>query len=318
MQRRQFLVQSALFTAVSTMGFRAAPVAAADGSVAGIAAAQSFKIGEATVTALSDGFLPITADTLVGITPEEFKTLLAAAYIEGDAHPTGVNAYLIETGGTRVLVDTGTGTVFGPGLGHLPTNMAALGIDPASIDTIVATHLHPDHIGGIAGVASNPFVNASLVASQDDIAFWSSSEIKAQAPEQFRSFFDMAVGATSAFGDKVRAVTGEADLGNGLTAVPLPGHTPGHMGVMLESGGDSLLIWGDVIHVPPVQFTRPEVTIGFDTDQDMARKTRQSVLDQAATDKLRVAGMHIGFPGMGYVERAAQGYRFVPQPYPYG
>ena len=113
-------------------------------------------------------------------------------------------------------------------------------------------------------------------------------------------------------------VQGEADLGHGMTAVPLPGHTAGHMGVMLESGGDALLIWGDIVHVPPVQFARPDVTIGFDFDADMARATRQSILDRAATDRLRVAGMHIGFPGTGYVERAAQGYHFVSAPYPYG
>ena len=142
--------------------------------------------------------------------------------------------------------------------------------------------------------------------------------MKGQAPEEVRQFFDLAMAAVGAFGDRVEGFEGEASLGAGMTAMPLPGHTPGHSGVMLESDGDALLMWGDIVHVPPVQFARPDVTIGFDVDQDTARATRMKVLDMAATDRLRVAGMHISFPGIGYVEKAGDGYRFVPSSYQYG
>ncbi|MDJ0827945.1 MAG: MBL fold metallo-hydrolase [Rhodobacter sp.] len=317
MKRRDFMTTAALAGIGVAAGVRVAPVLAQDGTM-GVAAAQRFSIGEAVVTAFSDGFLPIGADALIGVTAEEFRTLLQAAYIDAEAHPTGVNAYLVETGDSTVLVDAGTGAVFGPGLGHLAANMAALGVDPGAIDTLVATHLHPDHIGGVVTEAGNPFANATLKVSDTDLGFWTSEDVKAQAPEEVRQFFDLAMAAVAAFGDRVEGFTGAAALGPGLSAMPLPGHTPGHSGVMLESGGDALLIWGDIVHVPPVQFARPEVTIGFDVDQDMARATRAKVLDMAATDRLRVAGMHIGFPGLGHLEKAGSGYRFVPSLWQYG
>ena len=142
MDRRSFMTTSLLAAAGALTGLRIAPVAAQSGSP-GIAVAQSFPVGSATVTAFSDGFLPITAEALQGITPEDFQNLLRAAYIDGDGHPTGVNAYLIELGEERILVDTGTGQLMGPGLGQLGANMAAFGVDPASIGRIIATHLHP-------------------------------------------------------------------------------------------------------------------------------------------------------------------------------
>lgn len=112
--------------------------------------------------------------------------------------------------------------------------------------------------------------------------------------------------------------TGETDLGAGLAAMPLPGHTPGHSGFMLSSGDDTLLFFGDIVHVGPVQFPRPEVTIGFDVDAEMAAATRARVFDMASADRLRIAGAHVSFPGVGYVEAASEGFRFVPQSWQYG
>ena len=317
MNRRDLFALGAAAAAL-VPGLRIAPAQAAGHAATGIVAARDIKVGEATVTAFSDGFLPIGPDNLTGIDAEGFAARMAQAYLSGEAHLTGVNAYLVDNGGARVLIDAGTGTAFGPTLGHLGANMAALGIDPASIDTLCATHLHPDHIGGVLTEDGNPFSQATLRVAKADLDFWTSEEIKLQAPEAVRGFFDMAVGAVAAFEGRVDAFEGAADMGAGLTAMPLPGHTPGHSGYLLASGNDSLLLWGDIVHVGPVQFAQPEVTIGFDTDQPQAAATRARVLDMAATDRLRVAGAHISFPGTGYVEKAAEGYRFVAQTWQYG
>ena len=318
MKRRDFLTTATVGGAGAILGLRAMPVLAQGSGALGIATAQVFKVGDVSVTALSDGFLPITPEALIGVTPEEFATLLAEAYIPGDAHPTGVNAYLIDDGTHSYLVDVGTGTAMGPGLGQLGANMAALGIEPAGINAVIATHLHPDHIGGVLTEEGNPFTQARLIVAQGDLDFWTDADIKAGAPEDFQPFFDMAVAAVDGFGEQLEVVSGEASIAPGLTAMPLPGHTPGHMGVMLESAGQSLLIWGDIVHVPPVQWAMPDVTIAFDVDQDQARATRKSVMDMAATDQIQIAGMHIGFPGMGYLEKAGEGYHFTPSPFQYG
>lgn len=317
MNRRAFLSSSLLATLGAASGLRVAPALAQSGTP-GLAVAQSFPVGAATVTAFSDGFLPITADALAGITPEDFKALLQAAYIDGDSNPTGVNAYMIELGDQRIMVDTGTGSLMGPGLGQLGANMAAFGVDPASITRVIATHLHPDHIGGVLVPDGNPFAQAGLVVSQPEIDFWQSDDMMNGAPEQFRPFFQQARDAVTAFGERVEVVTADADLGQGLSLVPLPGHTMGHSGVRLESEGQSLLIWGDIVHVAPVQFARPEVTIMFDAVPEMAAASRAKVMAEVAEDRTMVAGMHLSFPGYGHVEAATEGYRFVPAAYPYG
>ncbi len=214
-------------------------------------------------------------------------------------------------------IDTRSGSVFGPTLGHFGAALTASGIDSSAVSRVVATHLHPDHVGGILADGGNAFTNAELVTATAtataDHGFWTNADVKAQAPADLHSFFDHATASVNAFADRLRLVDGTADIASGLTAVPLPGHTPGHMGVMLESAGASLLIWGDVIHAAPLQMPRPEVAVAFDVDPDMAVATRLRLLDEVARDGQQVAGMHLPFPGIGYVERAGSEYRFVPR-----
>ncbi|MEO0378830.1 MAG: MBL fold metallo-hydrolase [Pseudomonadota bacterium] len=315
MKRREFLSTSAL-APVAIMG--ASLPAHADGHAAPLPVVQTHMVGSAKVTAISDGFLPIGPEALQGVDAETYAARLSDAHITAAQHLTGVNAYLIETGESLVLVDAGTGAVMGPTLGALGASLAAIGVDPASITHLVATHLHPDHVGGVLVDGQNVFTGAELIVSGDDVAFWTNADIKAGAPEAFQPFFELAAGVVQSFGDRIREVSGEADLGSGLTAMPMPGHTPGHMGVMLESDGAQLLLWGDILHVPPVQLADPSVTIAFDADADAARATRASVMDMVATDGLAVAGAHISFPGIGYLEKAGSGYHWTPAPYPYG
>lgn len=311
MDRRTFIKTSAAALAATT-GLRVSQVGAQS-----LSGAQSFTIGAVKVTALSDGFLPIGPEALSGVTPEEFASDLAAAFMAGPAHQTGVNAFLVESGDQKILVDAGTGAAFGPTLGHLGDSMAALGIDPASVTNVFATHLHPDHIGGLAGEGGAPFANAGLMVHQADMDFWTNDDIRGQAPEAMQGFFDMAKGVLSAAGDRVTVIADGTSVGGGLTAMHLPGHTPGHSGMMIDSDGAQLLIAGDILHVPPVQFARPEVTIGFDVDQDTARATRMKTLDMAAMDGLMIAGSHIGFPGLGHVEKSGSGYSFTPATWQY-
>ncbi|NRB35078.1 MAG: MBL fold metallo-hydrolase [Rhodobacteraceae bacterium] len=312
MDRREFL-KSASAALAATTGLQVVQLNAQS-----LSGAQSFTIGDIKITALLDGFLPIEASAMFGITPEEFAAQLQTAFLSGPAHPTGVNAFLIETGDRRVLVDAGTGAAFGPTLGQLSESLSAHGIDPASIDTVFATHLHPDHIGGILTEAGNPFSEAGLMVHPADIDFWNNDEFKAAAPAEFQGFFDMARGAVAAFGDKVQSVEDGAEIAPGLTLMHLPGHTMGHSGLMLESNGAQLLIAGDVVHVPPVQFAMPAVTIGFDTDQDMARQTRMRVFDMVSSDAVPIAGAHIGFPGLGHLVAEGDGYRFEPMLWQFG
>ena len=316
MNRREMMQTSAL--AAVGAGLAPALPAFAAAHAAALPVAQRFTIGDLTVTALSDGYLPIEPGVMNGIEADEFNEFAAQAYRAPGPVATGVNAFLVDDGSELTLVDAGTGSIMGPTLGQLFAQLEAVGVAPDAVTRVIATHLHPDHIGGVVSGGTNPFTNAALVVAQAEVDFWTNADIKAGAPEEVQGFFDLAGGAVTAFGDRLTTVEDNADLGGGMTAMLMPGHTPGHMGVMLDSSDTQLLIWGDIVHVGPVQFARPEVTIAFDTDAEMAAATRARVFDMAATDRVMVAGAHISFPGFGYVERAGEAFAWVPAPFQYG
>ena len=156
------------------------------------------------------------------------------------------------------------------------------------------------------------FENAEFVTPQDDRAYWSDGSIRSSAPDQVKPFFDLADSALKAYGDRLREISGETEVAPGITSVPLPGHTPGHSGYRLASGNETMLIWGDIVHAAPAQLPNPDVTLGFDVDQAQAAKTRKALLEQVVADRTLVAGAHLPFPGVGHIEKAQKGYRFVP------
>ena len=310
MHRRDFL------KAPAALALTAAPMGAFAQATQFLAVRRQ-SLGSMTVTALSDGFLPLGHDVLSGIDQTDFDALVTAARLD-PTNPVGaVNAYLVEDADRVILIDAGTGAIFGATLGHLLSNLAIAGYEPEAVTHVIATHLHPDHVGGAVTDAGALFPNAELIVPTADHTFFTNPDIRAAAPEEVRGFFDIAVSAVEAYGDRLTLIDGAQSIAPGITAMPLPGHTPGHTGYMLESDGQALLIWGDLVHVPAVQFARPEVTIAFDTDAAQAAATRARLYDQVATDGVMIAGMHMPFPGFGYVDRAGGAYAFVPAPWDY-
>ncbi|WP_068316707.1 MBL fold metallo-hydrolase [Aliiruegeria sabulilitoris] len=317
MKRRDLLKAAPVaLLASGAAGLVPLKVRAAPGG-AQVTAAQRFRVGEMTVTALSDGFIQFSPDAMIGIEAEDFLSLVEAAHQDPANVRGAVNAYMVESGGETWMIDAGTGPIFGPTLGHMPEVFAALGTDLGSVSKLIVTHLHGDHIGGATMDGKPVFPNAEMIVSEADRAFWTNDQIKAQFPEQFRGMFDLAKATLAAYGDKLRVIEGEADVAPGVTARPMPGHTVGHTGYMLESGSDSLLVWGDIIHVPAVQLARPEVTIMFDTDKEQAAATRADLMTALAGSGQRIAGMHMLFPGVGYLDTLGDGYHFVPAPWDY-
>lgn len=314
MLRREFLTSGAAVTLAAGSGLTLTlRRASAAGHGVSLAAAQRFRFGEVTVTALSDGYLQISPDVLLGIDAAGFEELSRAAFLDpARALQGSVNAYAIQRGDDTVLVDSGTGSIFGPTLGQLHANLAAAGIDPASVSRLVVTHLHGDHIGGCFTEAGPAFPNAEMVLTEADHAFWSSDEMKSMAPEPFRPAFDLARAAVAAYGERVSLVATDADLGGRLSLRPFPGHTPGHAGVLVETGAEPLLIWADIVHVPHVQFARPEVSIAFDVDPAEAAATRAAAMGEVAEDRTMIAGMHLPFPGIGHAERAGDAFGYTP------
>jgi glyoxylase-like metal-dependent hydrolase (beta-lactamase superfamily II) len=286
---------------------RAVPPA---GPVAGL---YRFKVGTFEVTSINDGMMNLALDQFPAADRTWAEALLQRAFQAPAAIPTAVNAYLVNTGDRLVLIDTGTAAAMGPSLGKVGANLKAAGIDPADVDLVVLTHMHPDHANGLidpAGAAV--FGKAQLAVAEAEYGFWTDDGILSQAPAEVHPFFAMARAAVKPYADRSSRFGKDAEIIPGIRVLAAPGHTPGHSMVEVTSGSDRLLIWGDIVHAASLQFAKPDWAINFDVDQQVAVASRKRVLDQVAADRVLIAGAHLAFPGIGHVGRAGEGYEFVP------
>ncbi len=270
-------------------------------------------VGDFEVTALNDGTFDMPADKLLQQPPAATEKALGAQFLKVPVE-TSVNAFLINTGGKLVLIDSGAGVFFGPTLGKLVANLKASGYQPAQVDEILLTHLHVDHVGGAVADGARAFPNAVLRVERADADFWLSDAQMERAPAGMKDFFKGAMAALKPYqvADRLKPFEPGAQLLPGIQAMSTHGHTPGHSSYAVESKGSKLLVMGDLIHVAAVQFPHPEVTIAFDVDPEAAKAMREDVFTQAAKDGTPVAAAHVAFPGLGHLLSDGDGYRWLP------
>ena len=277
------------------------------------------RIGDIVVTALSDGYLDGTIDVMQNISVSEATDLLTGSFRPG--RRTSVNCYLIYAAGRLALVETGSGDYLLPTAGKLQANLKAAGVNPADIDTVILTHMHPDHSAGLTNPKTGEkfFPNAELVVHENEPKHWQDDAAMNVAPQRAKElYFQCAREQIAPYHNQMKTWSTATEVFPGVRSMPLHGHTPGHSGYMVSSGNDSLLIWGDIIHVPEVQIPRPEVTMAFDTDPHAAAATRTKVFDMVINDRQLIAGMHVHFPGFAHMTRSGDGYIMLPEPWDQG
>ncbi|MBL6454696.1 MBL fold metallo-hydrolase [Belnapia sp. T6] len=270
------------------------------------------RVGDIIVTAIGDGHLDGSMAVIQNIPPEEAAQMLRDAF-RPVPRRTAVNTFLIHSGGRTALVDTGCGTGLAASAGKLFQNLKAAGVAPEAIDTVLLTHMHPDHSNGLAEGGRALFPEAELVLHEAELRFWHDDSAMARADESSRQRnFQAARDQAAPYRDRTRTFQG-GEVFPGVTAMPFPGHTPGHTGYLVASGAETLLIWGDIIHLPEIQIPRPEVTMAFDIDPVQAEATRRRVFELVASEGLAVAGMHMHFPGLLHLTRRGTGYALLPE-----
>jgi glyoxylase-like metal-dependent hydrolase (beta-lactamase superfamily II) len=274
------------------------------------------QLGQFEVTALYDGAIELDAKLLKNADAAELNRLLARMFVGNPKMQTAVNAYLINTGRHLVLVDTGTAGLFGPSLGFVLQNMKAAGYEPAQVDTVVITHLHGDHIGGLNDAGGQAlFPKATVFVAQTENDFWLSEKMADSAPKALQPLFTIARNTAAPYlkANQWKTFAEGSVLVPGVQAVKASGHTPGHTAYAVESEGQKLVIWGDLVHAHAVQFAKPGVSIEFDIDQKQAIASRRSLMKALAESKSLVAGMHLPFPGLGHVRaEGKESYSWVP------
>ena len=259
--------------------------------------AAFYKMDDVEIIAVRDCDTELGKSLLIG------DELLIEKLMSSDTAIGSVNIYVIRKEGSITLVDTG----FGTPKGQTVENLKDIGITPDMINNVLLTHLHGDHVGGLLENGQIVFPNAKIYVSQDEYNYWFDDELKAASANP--AGFDFARRAITAYGDQVYIFEHGLEILPGIVAIDEPGHTPGHVGFLVITENEKLLIWGDITHFNDVQMTAPELSVVFDVDPEKARETRLFILDWVANEDIYVAGAHIIHPGIGKV-RFDKGYYF--------
>lgn len=218
-----------------------------------------------------------------------------AQYVPDGKLHSQILAFLVKFGGNTILFDTGLRA------GNIPSELAKHDVKPEDITTILITHLHPDHFGGLVNTSGKAqYPNANIYVSKPERAYWV-DEVRNEAVIEALKLYDGRVNLFD-FGDEVV---------QGVKAIDTTGHTPGHTSYLVESEGDKLLVVGDVLHFIEIQLPKPEVAVRYDVDPDGARVSRKFILDYAAMKGIRIAGMHVTPPGVLSIKKSGAGYEKV-------
>ncbi|MBC7146647.1 MAG: MBL fold metallo-hydrolase [Thioclava marina] len=300
MTRRAALKAAAILPAAPAIltGTRAA--AQSTESPPAIPLYRRMQLGDMTVTTLLAGTRELeNPQTIFGMnaSPEDFAEVSQNAFIPHDKSLNFFTPTLVETGSEKILFDTGLMPA------GITAALAAAGHSPDEITTVVITHMHGDHIGGLMGDGGETFANAKYVTGQVEFDHWSNA-----GNETFEA-------KVRPLAEKITFLKGGDSVVSGISAVDAFGHTPGHMAFRLESGGKGLMLAADTTNHYVWSLQKPDWEVKYDMDKEAAAATRKSLLGMVAADRLAFIGYHMPFPGVGHLEATGDGFHFHPMTY---
>ncbi|MGL4325569.1 MAG: MBL fold metallo-hydrolase [Beijerinckiaceae bacterium] len=277
-----------------------------------------FKIGDFECTALHDGVVQRKVEQ--GYIPnaplDEVQKLMAAQFMNPEVTPNHFTQLTVNTGSKLILIDAGFNNNGAPTTGKLAENMAAAGIDPKQIDTVLVSHFHPDHINGLRSKeGALVYPNAEIVVPSKEVAFWMDDARMNAVPEAGRGAFMVARRVFAPILKDVKQSEWGKEVAPGITAIQSDGHTVGHTSFVVSSGSKSLLVIGDASNDPRIFARNPEWHLMFDADKPLAVQSRKKLLDMAAADRMQVSFYHAAFPSTGFVAKDGAGYNWFPASY---
>ncbi|MBV7393592.1 MBL fold metallo-hydrolase [Mameliella sediminis] len=262
---------------------------------------HKLSLGDIEMTVLNDGGFTLPSGYFFNL-PEE----VAAA--QEATRSIGANLWFIKAGDRRILVDTGSAEALRqmfPQTGQAWDDLRA-----EDVTDIVLTHMHADHIGGLADRAAFP--EARIHVARAEWEFWTQDGLADAVPEDQRPMILMIQQVAAGFADRVVLHDGSGELTAGVRFEPLPGHTPGHCGLRLGEGKDAVLIVSDAVISEDLQFANPEIGYALDSDAAQAAETRKAMLTACANSGVTIAATHFAFPGLGKVAQEGEAFRFLP------
>jgi glyoxylase-like metal-dependent hydrolase (beta-lactamase superfamily II) len=282
--------------------------------------AASYNVGDIRVTTIADGLrrMPLPEAFVINASKTEVSAALAEEGLPREEIVIHFNPIVIDTAGKRVLLDTGMGAAAGQAPdatnGLLMKSLAVANIDPQSIDVVVISHFHGDHINGLVALDGTPaFPNAKILVPAPECNYW--MDDKAMAAATPGRVADLFAANRKVFGAVDGQVT-QYDWGDevvpGVTAEGTPGHTPGHTSFLITSRDEKLFVQSDVTNHPALFVTHPGWHAGFDQDGALAETTRRRILGRMAAERIMVQGFHFPFPSRGLIEKTETGFRLVP------
>lgn len=316
------ILKTSLFAslcAAAALGFNMQVHAADTPQQQQVAGFYQHQLGNTQITALLDGTNFMSPALFKDISPDKVQEILKKYHADqAKGVQTSVNAFLVNTGKSLTLVDSGTADCFGAHLGSVLKNLKAAGYQPEQVTTILLTHLHPDHSCGVSknGIANYP--NATIYVSADEANYWlnpkQADKIAADKRANYLGTVEKIKAALAPYQAKKKFKTFKlGDKIGEFEVISTAGHTPGHFSYKLKTAGEDVMFIGDIVHSHTVQFDRPETAIEYDIDPKMAVQTRLKQFPDYAKHGQTIAAPHLPFPGIGHIYSAdGKSYQWIP------